>query len=397
MIEKNNRFNSIYLDACATTPINKEVLKEIVNIYENYFGNPSSLHQDGILASEILERSRLSIAKNINSSINDIVFTSGATESVNLAIKGIASSITPGRIVISSVEHPAVKQAALSLQSYGWNVDYWPVDKFGNIQLKYLEKYLEKPTRIVSIIWGQSDIGTIQPIQFIGNACRERGIIFHTDATQVFPHGLINWKDLPVNLLSASSHKLQGPKGVGILIKKNIKFKPQQLGGNQEHSLRAGTEPIALIAGMAKAISLIDNQLLLCEKAIEFPETRVKSLTSFLYKRLSEYPNIKLLGNDINQNRLPNHISILVGNKYNKPISSRLIVQQLSERGISCSSGSACKSGVTQDNDVLEAIKVNKEWRRSLIRLSLGPWLDYNNIEKIPTILNEVTSLSEHD
>tara|TARA_Y100001968_G_C19453578_1_gene770494 strand:- start:7943 stop:9139 length:1197 start_codon:yes stop_codon:yes gene_type:complete len=389
--------NNLYLDACASTPIHEKVLEEIIFVNQNFFANPSSIHSQATESAELLERSRMLIANKLNANINDIIFTSGATESINFAIKGAASSIKPGRIVISSVEHPSVQNAALSLKALGWDVIFWPVDKYGTVNLNYIDKYLEEPTKILSIIWGQSDIGTIQPIQHIGNECKKRGIVFHSDATQVLPHGLFNWRQLPVDLLSASAHKFQGPKGIGLLLKKNTKLRPLLLGGKQENGMRAGTEPLPLIVGMARAISLIENELILNDTSTEFPGNKVSEITNYLATGLSKLDNIHLVGNKVNFNRLPNHISILVGNKNNKPISGRSVVRKLSEKGISCSTGSACKSGVTEDSEILVAINVTKEWRKSLIRLSLGPWLDYSNIVDIPSILKIITQVEEYE
>ena len=386
--------NPLYLDACASTPIKDVVLDEIFKVYRNYSANPSSIHSDGLLCLDILERSRLSIANKLNANINDVIFTSGATESINLAIKGIASTMKPARIVISNVEHPAVQNTTLSLLKLGWTVDYWPVDSYGRIKFSDIDNLLDDKTRIVSIIWGQSDIGTIQPIQLIGNICRKRGIIFHTDATQVLPHGLFDWGKLPVDFLSASSHKLQGPKGVGILLRRhlsNYEFNPLHHGGIQEHGLRAGTEPLALIAGMSKAISLIENKIILKEESIEFPNCKVNKMTVELTNLLLSNKNLHLVGYEYNNNRLPNHISILVANKNNQPISGRLFVKRLSDKGLSCSTGSACKSGITEDSHILEAIQVEKQWRKSLIRLSLGPWLDFSDIANINSIVKEVS------
>ncbi len=214
----HNNFKQIYLDACSTTPPYEKVVKEISKIQNLYWGNPSSLHNEGIKSAYILEKSRYSIAKHFSVEPEQVIFTSGATESVNLAINGIADTLSSGRLVISSVEHPSVNKAAEQLIKLGWQVLRWPVNKYGVIDENYTEELLSSPTKIVSLIWAQSEIGTLQPIHKISKICREKGIYFHTDATQVIPQGYINFTSLGVSALSASAHKFRGPKGIGLLI-----------------------------------------------------------------------------------------------------------------------------------------------------------------------------------
>ena len=253
-----------YLDACSTTPIHSEVIDKVYYINKDVYGNPSSIHLKGIQSSEILESSRLSISKKLNCSYKDIIFTSGSTESINLAIKGISSNMKPGRIVISSVEHSAVLNSAKSLVNKGWSIEKWPVDNLGNIRLDMLEKLLSPPTKFVSLIWAQSEVGSVQPIHLIASECKRKNIIFHTDATQLIPHSLIDFNNSDIDLLSASAHKFQGPKGIGLLlIKSNTReiLQPIITGGPQESGYRSGTEPIALIAGMDVALGLISHKM----------------------------------------------------------------------------------------------------------------------------------------
>ena len=210
--------NNIYLDASATTPPHIDVINKLKDIQSECWGNPSSIHKVGVFAREILERSRLSIANKLKASSDDIFFTSGATESNYLSLKVVSNTIDKGRLVISSVEHPSINLIANQLLNDGWDIKYWPVDRYGIIDLDLLEEILSPPTKLVSIIWGQSEIGSIQPINLIGMECKKRNILFHTDATQVLPSGLIDWSKLNVDMLSASAHKLQGPKCIGLLM-----------------------------------------------------------------------------------------------------------------------------------------------------------------------------------
>lgn len=182
--------SNLYLDACSTTPPLKSVIEEISRIQMYQWGNPSSLHKFGLRSAEILERSRYDIAKCFKFKEDQIVFTSGATESINLAIRGSLVNTNPGRIVISSVEHPAVVSATQALIRYGWEVITWPVDNHGIIKLEYLEELVSPPTKLVSLIWGQSEIGSIQPVKLVGEICRNKNIIFHIDASQIISQGL---------------------------------------------------------------------------------------------------------------------------------------------------------------------------------------------------------------
>ena len=248
--------SGLYLDAAASAPPTACVIAVMSEVQRSCWGNPSSLHSQGLRAAECLERSRQAIAQRLGAEPDELVFTSGATESVHLAIRGLAAGLQPGRLVISAVEHPAVEAAANALRLRGWSIAHWPVDDVGLIKLDYLEELLAPPTRLVSLIWGQSEIGTVQPIETVGCVCRDLGLPIHTDATQVLSQGLPDWHSLPVDLMSGSGHKLRGPHGIGILLrrhKEGLFLHPLQGGGGQEDGLRAGTESVALAAGLAEA------------------------------------------------------------------------------------------------------------------------------------------------
>ena len=210
--------SELYLDAAATTPTLPSVIASINAVQREAWGNPSSLHGTGLVAAEQLARSRQTIAAQLSADQDELIFTSGATESVHLALHGVAAGCPPGRLVISAVEHPAVEGAATQLAQLGWTVARWPVDGSGRIRLELLDQLLSPPTQLVSLIWGQSEVGTVQPIPLVASACRERGIPFHTDATQLIPQGLVAWSTSCIDLLSFSSHKLQGPRGIGVLL-----------------------------------------------------------------------------------------------------------------------------------------------------------------------------------
>ncbi len=368
---------SIYLDASATCPPLDIVVKEISRIDNNIWGNPSSLHAIGVKASEILESSRISIAKNFNVNPDQVIFTSGATESINLALKGIASNYSPGRIVISSVEHPAVVYAAKSLIDKGWSISFWPVDNYGMLDTRFIEEMLSFPTKIVSIISGQSEIGTTQPIRIIAKECIKRNIYMHTDATQVISQGLVDFSDIDVSSLSASSHKFRGPKGIGLLILKEECrkiLKSLQEGGEQEFSLRAGTEPVSLVHGMSIALDNIGVKANYTDQNLNFATTKVTSFTQDLRSELSTIEGLRFTGHP--NYRLPNHISFLACSKDNNPVDGRKLVKELSNKGLFISSGSACSSRKNPESTILEAIGTESRLLRSGLRISLGNWLE---------------------
>jgi len=379
---------NIYLDACATTPPHPNVIKKVTQAQSATWGNPSSLHRLGIESSTLLEVSRSIFCDKLFALESEIIFTSGATESINLAIIGYCKSVSPGRIVISQVEHPSVFSAAKLMESCGWEILLWPVDTFGHIRLDLLDEVLSPPTKFVSIVWGQSEIGTTQPINLIGEECRKRSIVFHTDATQVLPHGLFNWKSLPIDLLTASAHKMYGPKGTGLLMKRSdLEIIPLLSGGPQEHYLRSGTEPVALIAGFAEALLLIDTYLQFEKGYTVFCENKVNYLTNKLRAKIVNDLQLSLTGHSTY--RLPNHLSFIAKDKAQKPIDARKLVRKLSNLGIFISSGTACKSGITEDSPVLKSIAVTKNFRQSGIRLSLGPWIKENELDKIKNLLEQ--------
>jgi len=248
----------IYLDAAATTPPRKDVIEAVVHAQQEAWGNPSSLHNTGVKAAEFLERLRWKLADRFAVAPDQLIFTSGATESVHLAILGSATTLPPGRIVLSGVEHPAVLAAADQLKNKGWTVAFWPVDATGVIRLEFLDELLAAPTRMVSLIAAQSEVGALQPIAKVGRVCRAHGIRFHSDATQLIPQGCPEFNGFQADLVSLSAHKFQGPRGVGLLIRdSSVPITPLQGGGGQEFGLRSGTEALPLIAGMAQAISLL--------------------------------------------------------------------------------------------------------------------------------------------
>lgn len=377
----------IYLDAAATTPPSADVIERIRVVQADTWANPSSLHGPGIRAADCLERSRQSIASALGAERDQLTFTSGATESVHLALLGTALKRDPARLVISAVEHPAVVAAARRLERQGWQLLQWPVDGDGLIRLELLETMLAPPTQLVSMIWGQSEVGALQPVLKVAQACRQRGITFHTDATQVIPQGLIRWHDHPIDLLSLSAHKLRGPRGVGLLLHRSDSVPDPLLGGGgQEGGIRSGTEPVALIAGMAEAmrgLPRFDPTV----HPVPPGDPSVRIQRDRLLERLLRMDGVHLLGPAL-QARLPHHISLLIGDRQGRPLSARAVVRAMARDGLACSSGSACHAGRTEDSPVLAAMGTAPAWRRSGLRLTLGTWLSDADLATVPDRLD---------
>ena len=381
----------IYLDASATTPPHLDVINKLKDIQFECWGNPSSIHKVGVIAREILERSRLSIANKLKASSDELFFTSGATESNYLALKAVSNNLDKGRIVISSVEHPSINLIANQLRNEGWDIKYWPVDSYGIIDLDLLEEVLSPPTKLVSIIWGQSEIGSIQPINLIGMECKKRNILFHTDATQVLPCGLIDWSNLNVDMLSASAHKLQGPKGIGLLmLRKGIQdlLMKNPSYGFKNGSIRSGTESVPLIAGFSTAIDLLNEYIEVKDNQTLFPVNNVSKMTSRLKKNLINNKHLTFIGPDIE--RLPNNLSFLCHTESMIPIKGREIVRLLSKHGVYISSGSACSSSIQGPNPILVAINVDKTFQESGLRITIGPWISNDDINSVSNIIYEL-------
>ena len=354
-------------------------------VHRDAWANPSSLHGYGLAAAEALERARQKICMALGAVSDELVVTSGATESVHLALLGSTALKEPGRVVISAVEHPAVVAAAARLSQLGWQVQIWPVGPDGQLNMDLLEEMLAPPTQLVSLNWGQSEIGTLQPILQIGEACRRRGILCHTDATQLLSQARLDWRALPLDLLSGSAHKFQGPRGVGLLLTRpEVLQQPIFGGGGQQQGWRSGTEAIALTAGMAEALSALPpHHPITGNEAPAGLTPELRRCRDRLLDQLMERKGVQSTGAGPEQ-RLPHHISVVVSDADGQPVSGRELVRQLAMQGVAASSGSACSSGRSQDSAVLTAIDLPAPLRRSGLRLSLGPWLSEADLESIP-------------
>lgn len=352
----------IYFDHSATTQVLPEVVDAMIPCYTKFFGNASEPHTPGNEAFELLHKSREIIADAINARPEEIIFTSGGTESDNLAIKGVAESYVKkgNRIITSSVEHPAVGNTCKYLERVGYDVTYIPVDKNGVVNPKDVESAINSKTTLISIMHANNVVGSIQPIEKIGEIAKKRGSIFHTDAVQSFGTLKIDVEKLNVDLLSISSHKLHGPKGIGALYKKRgVKVISQMHGGEHEKRRRAGTENIPGIVGFAKAVEIAISEI--DEKA-----KKLKKLREYLVKGVLEgIDDVIYTGHP--ENRLPGHASFVI-----KYIEGESIVLALDNKGIAISSGSACSSIKLEPSHVLLSMGITPEIAQGSIRISMG-------------------------
>lgn len=354
----------IYLDACATTAPRSEVIALMQEILQQGWGNPSSLHGWGERATLILEKARWQVASLVNAPSPDtIVFTSGGTEADNLAIFGVTSLYnTPGHLIISAVEHSAIALPAQMLEDQGWQITRLPVDDRGRVNPENLDSAIQDNTVLISIIYGQSEVGTIQPIKELATIAKNHGILFHTDAVQVAGRLTIDVEDLGVDLLSLSAHKYYGIQGAGALyIRPGIALRPPSGGGGQEKGLRSGTQALGAIATMGLASHLAQQEL-------ESESLRLRELRDYLFQLLSPYPHLCITGDTVH--RLPHHASFVI-NHPNPQLTGRKIVRELNFAGIGISAGSACNSGKSQPSNTLLAMGYSEQEAIKGIRISL--------------------------
>ncbi len=377
----------IYLDYAATTPTDQEVLKAMEPFFTKKFGNPSSLHMLGQKAKGELESTRQKIAEELACLPEEIIFTSGGTESDNLAIKGVleakgkpATEKKRGHMITTQIEHHAVLHTCEDMAKRGFDVTYLPVDQNGVISLKQLEEAIREDTLLISIMTANNEIGVIQPITKIGRIANKHKIPFHTDAVQAGGTFDLKVDHLKVDLLSLSAHKFYGPKGVGLLyVRKGMRIKPQQIGGSQEMNRRASTENIPGIIGLAKALEIANK------RKEDENKRLIKLRDYFIQEALKHLPDTRLNGHPTE--RLPNNVNIAVGK-----IEGESLLLRLDMMGIACSSGSACASGSLDPSHVLLAIGLPHEIAQGSLRFSLGKDTTKSDIDKTLEILKKVVS-----
>ena len=385
----------VYLDYAATTPMDPRVIEVVTKHFNETYGNASSLHSIGQIAHQVLEESREMVASLINADKDDIYFTSSGTESDNLAIKGVAlkNQERGNHIITSAIEHHAVENPCLKLEEKGFNVTFLPVDNNGVVKLEELEKAITNKTILISIMFANNEIGTIEPIKEIGKIAKKNDIIFHTDAVQAFGKVPIDVEEMNIDLLSASSHKLYGPKGVGMLYIRNQGkregwgkyIEPLLHGGGHEKKMRPSTENIPGIAGFAKACEIAKEEM--AEEAEKLINLRDKIINWVLENIEDSYLN----GHPTN--RLPNNVNL--GFKY---IEGESILLSLDMEGIGASTGSACSSTSLEASHVLLAIGLRPEEAHGSLRISLGKFTTEDEVdyflEKLLPIIERLRKMS---
>jgi cysteine desulfurase len=375
----------IYLDHSATTPTRTEAIAAMHRVMMSEWGNPSSIHQWGERASTAIEQARFQVAALINANPDAIAFTSGGTEANNQAIMGVANlSATPQHLIISSVEHSSISAPVQWLESRGWQVTRLLVDRAGRIDPQDLTRAIRPNTVLVSIIYAQSEVGTIQSIAELAAICRQHQVCFHTDAVQAAGKISIDVRDLGIDLLSISSHKLYGPQGAGALyIRPRLKLVPLLAGGGQEMGWRSGTQAVPQIAGFGVAAELASEELSL-------ENSRLIGLRDRFFELLSDCPILVPTGDRLH--RLPHHLSFCLQPKchLSEPITGKTIVRQLNLAGIGISSGAACASGKLTPSPVLLAMGYSQTDAVGGIRLTLGKSTTTADIDWTAMVLKQI-------
>lgn len=372
-----------YFDYAASTPLDSDVLEAMLPYFTDNYGNPSSIHLAGQRAESAVEQARTSVASLLNCNTEEITFTSGATESNNLAIRAIAfkerEQRGATRILTTAVEHPSVLETCRQLeQQWGFSLEMLPIDGSGQVQIEQLPEHIRDDTALVSIVYANNEIGTINPITQIGALCRERGIPFHSDAAQSANHLALDVDLLNVDLMTLGAHKFYGPKGVGVLYHRQpAPFRAIQTGGPQEFGTRAGTHNVPAIVGFAKALEIADSM-----KSSLTP--RLESWRDDIIKTLeSTIPDSILTGHS--HQRLSNHISFAF-----KDIDSNQLLAALDMAGYACSSGSACKTGNPEPSPLLRALGFDPAWALGPLRITLGRGSTESEVESLISTMPEI-------
>lgn len=370
----------IYMDYSATTYIKEEVLNEMMPYLTKYFGNPSAIHSMSREVKKAVMDAKIKTAKAINAHRDEIFFTSGGTESDNWAIKGIASrNKNKGKhIITTKIEHKAILNSCKYLEENGFKVTYLTLNEEGMIRIEDLKNAITKDTILVSVMFANNEIGSIQPIKEIGKICREKNIIFHTDAVQAIGSVPIDVNEMNIDLLSMAGHKFYGPKGVGALyIRKGVKIDNLLHGGSQERGKRSGTENVAGIVGLGKAIELASHNL-------EKESSRLRYLRDKLIDGLLKIPDTRLNG-PTGERRLPGNVNVSF-----KGVNSGTLLIILDNMGIYASAGSACTAGSLEPSHVLLSIGVPEDLAKSSIRFTLGASTTEDDVDYVLKIMPEV-------
>ena len=375
----------VYMDYAATTPVDKEVINEMIPYFDKYYGNASSIHSFGREAFDAVEKSREQIASLLGTTADEIIFTAGGTESDNLAVKGVAYHNKKKRdtkgphIITSEIEHPAVLETCKHLEKQGYKVKYLPVDNYGLINPDDLDKAITKDTFLITIMYANNEIGTIEPMEEIGKIAKKHNVPLHTDAVQAVGKVPIDVNKLNIDLLSISSHKIYGPKGIGALfIRKGVKLQTIAHGGGHEKGLRSSTHNTPGIVGLGKACELGENRL---EKDV----AHMKSLRDILIKKVLNIEESYLNGHP--EKRLANNAHFRF-----TAIEGESLNLMLDDKGIAAATGSACSSKKLQASHVLLAIGLDPAEAHGSLRLSLGRMSTKEDIEYVSGAMPEVVA-----
>ncbi len=370
----------IYLDHAATTRVHPEVVREMLPYFENWYGNPSSGYEFGRESKAMIEQARKEIADSLRGKPEEIYFTSGGTEADNWVIFGIAESLKgKGRhIITSQIEHHALLRSCEELEKRGYEVTYLPVDSYGVVDREALARSIRPDTILISIMYANNEIGTIQPVREIGMLARQHQVYFHTDGVQAYMHEPVDVQRDCIDLFSASSHKFQGPKGVGFLYaRKGIGLPSWFYGGGQENRMRAGTENVPGIVGMAKAVSL-------GRRNMEEERRKLGQMQSFVMKEiLRRIPEVRINGSASSRLKGNVHVSF-------KDVEGQSLLILMDMEEICLSSGSACSTGEEGISHVLQGIGLPEEYARGSIRITMGP---ENTMEEMSHFLRRLESM----
>ena len=373
-----------YFDNAATTKIKEEVLKEMFPYLTEEYGNASSIYKIGRNSKRAIEESRKRVASLFNCESSEIYFTSCGSESDNMALKGLAyiqkeKNTGKNHIITSKIEHPAILESCKALEKQGFEVTYLDVDEEGFINLNTLENAIKESTFLISIMFANNEIGTIEPIEEISKIAKKHNITFHTDAVQATGNIEIDVKKLGIDMLSMSGHKIYAPKGIGaIYIDKNIEINRFLDGGHQEKNKRAGTENVAEIVGLGKACEI-------AEKNLKTYKQKLTNLREYFFNKIKEnFKDIKINGSLTK--RLPGNCNICFKN-----IDSNELLFKLDENGICASGGSACSSGDNSISHVLTAIGVSSEFANGVLRITFG---DFNNKDDVDYLIRTLKKIN---
>lgn len=382
---KSDLQHPVYLDYAATTPLDKRVWQAMKPYFSQDFGNPSSTHRYGQAAEAAVEQARVTLAEVFSCQPDEIIFTSGGSESDNLALRGGAVAARRTRnanhILISPVEHPAVAKTAEQLAAaYGFDLELLPVDAYGQVSSQTVAEHLRPDTAIVSVMAANNEIGTINPIAEIGAICRQAGVPLHTDAVQAAAHLPLDFSALPVEMVSIGAHKLYGPKGVGALIvQQGTPLLATQTGGGQENGRRAGTSNVPYLIGQAEAFRLAHAEQ-------DTRRARTQEMRDHLIRTVLErIPESRLTGHPTE--RLPNHASFIFNH-----VDGNELLMILDSGGFACSSGSACKTGNPEPSSVITAINTPTSWALGSLRVTLSHRTDDDDLERFLAFLPEAVA-----